>query len=121
MYDKFPDHTFFVYMADGEGEPLPFQEFTGFGTSKLKKQYDKEIGEVRKALKKRKLELTPEERRESGDKILRRMYENSSEDGKAKFREHSPVRMYHVWIKMIDGMPKEEEPEMVGEVDFRNS
>ncbi len=119
MYDQFPDHTFYVYIADAKGEPLPFRNFTGYGVSKLKKQYDPEIGEVRKKLKKRKVELTAEERRASGDKILRRVYGNSPETGQEMFKEHSPVRMYHVWIKMIEGKPVEEEPEMVGEVDFR--
>ncbi|MEM9480387.1 MAG: hypothetical protein AAGA58_12110 [Verrucomicrobiota bacterium] len=119
MYDQFPDHTFYVYLADGTGEPLAFKSFTGYGVSKFKKKYDPEIGEVRKALDKRKLELTAEERRESGDLILRRVYTNASEEGKAMFREHSPVRMYHVWIKTKEGKPVEEEAEMVGEVDFR--
>ena len=43
MYDKFPDHTFYVYVADKNGIPIPVQDLTGVNTSKLKKPYDYEL------------------------------------------------------------------------------
>ena len=37
MYDKFPDHTYFLYVGDRDGNPIPIKELTGINTSKLKK------------------------------------------------------------------------------------
>jgi len=113
MYDKFPDHTFYVYVCDKDGQPIPVHDLTGINTSKLKKPYDKAIDKVRKKLKKRKLELTAEERRTAGEKALFKLYGDAPDAGKAKLREHAPLQLYHVWIFSEDGKSVERPAEKI--------
>lgn len=113
MYDKFPDHTFYVYVSDKDGNPIPVHELTGINTSKLKKPYDKELNEVRKLLKKRKLELTPEERREAGETALRKLYNDAPPQGQQQLDPLAPLQLYHVWILSENGKSAEQPAEKI--------
>jgi hypothetical protein len=113
MYDKFPDHTFYVYVADRDGHPIPVHEITGINTSKLKKPYDKELNRTRKKLGKRKKELTADERRVAGETALRKLYESAPAAGKAKLEAFAPIQLLHVWIFSEDGKSAEQAAEKV--------
>ena len=113
MYDKFPDHTFYVYVGDKDGNPIPVHRLTGINTSKLKKPYDKEINQRRKQLKKRKLELTAEERRPAGETALRKLYNDAPAGGKAELDQHAPIQLFHVWIFSEDGKSVEKPAERI--------
>jgi hypothetical protein len=113
MYDKFPDHTFYVYVGDKDGQPIPIHEITGINTSKLKKPYDKEIDRVRKRLKKRKLELTAEERRGAGESTLRKLYGDAPAAGQRRLDELAPLQLFHVWIFSEGGRSAERPAEPV--------
>ena len=113
MYDKFPDHTFYVYVADRDGKPIPVHPITGINTSKLKKPYDKEFNRVRKCLKKRKLELTAEERRPAGETALRKLYLDAPPAGKKQLDSYAPIQLMHVWIFSEDGQSVEQPAESV--------
>ena len=113
MYKSFPDHTFYVYVGDKNGEPIPVKDLTGINTSKLKKPYNKEIDRVRKKLKKRKLELSPAERQEAGVTALRTLYNNAPAAGRERLDELAPLQLFHVWIHSRDGKSVEDEPEKV--------
>jgi len=115
MYDRFTDHTFYVYVADSGGDPLPVQTLTGIRTSRIKKPYDKALDKVRKSLDKRKRELTPEESNEAGLTALRKLYDDASPSGKEKLAEHSPIRLYQVDIYAIDGEIDKRPPELIAE------
>ena len=113
MYDKFPDHTFYVYVGDRDGNPIPVHEITGINTSKLKKPYDNELDRVRKRLKKRKLELTAEERRSAGEDTLRKLYGDAPDAGKQQLEELAPLQLFHVWIYSERGRSAEQPAEPV--------
>ena len=113
MYDKFPDHTYYVYVADKNGEPIPVHDLTGINTSKLKKPYDKELNVIRKKLKKRKLELDVEERREAGETALRQLYNSAPEAGQTKLRSMAPIQLRHVWIFSEKGKSVERAAETI--------
>ncbi len=98
MYDKFPDHTYYLYVGDRHGDPIPVHELTGINTSKLKKPYDKELNRTRKRLGKRKLELTVEERRSAGETTLQKLYNDAPAAGKRQMDELAPLQLFHVWI-----------------------
>lgn len=117
MYDKFPDHTFYVYVGGRDGEPIPVHEITGINTSKLKKPYDKEIDRVRKRLKKRKLELTAEERRSAGERTLRKLYGDAPPAGQGRLDELAPLQLFHVWIFSEGGRSVERPAEAIASFD----
>lgn len=125
MYDKFPDHTYYLYVADKEGNPLPFREFTGHGLTKPRKWYDSELRAIQKRLKeandyREKVNLTIADRRPAGELVLKKIFANSTEQGKEGWKKHSPVQLFHVWVKMKNAHPIEE-PDLVAEVDFTAS
>ena len=118
MYDRFTDHTFYVYVADGNGEPLPVQTVTGTRTSRIKKPYDKALDKLRKRLGKRKRELTPEESREAGLAALSKLYKDASAEAKAKLQKSSPIRLYQVDIYARDGEIDKQAPELIAELEL---
>ena len=118
MYASFSDHTFYVYVADGEGNPIPLQDITGTRTSKLKKPYDKDLNAVRRKLDKRKRELTVEERREAGERALAQIYRNTNDTAKAALEALAPLRLYHVDIYMVDGEVDERKAELVAQIEL---
>ncbi len=118
MYDRFTDHTFYVYVGDRDGQPVPVQELTSIRTSRLKKPYDKDLDQIRKGLGKRKRELSVAERGPAGERALLQLYRSSSEVAQAQLAELSPLRLYHVDIYMRDGEIVEEEPALIAEVEL---
>jgi len=113
MYDKFPDHTYYLYVGDRHGDPIPVHELTGINTSKLKKPYDKELNRTRKRLGKRKLELTVEERRSAGETTLQKLYNDAPAAGKRQMDELAPLQLFHVWIYSEGGRSAEQPAEAV--------
>ena len=103
MYDRFTDHTFYVYVTDRNGDPVALQTTTSIRSSRLKKPYDRRLDQVRKRLGKRKRELTVEERRDAGEEALTSLYADSSPEGKRRLDELSPITLQHVDIYMKDG------------------
>lgn len=116
MYDRFTDHTFYVYIADGEGDPLPIQTLTGTRTSRIKKPYDKALDVVRKEQDKRKRELTPAECRAAGEAALLKLYEDATESGREKLTARSPIRLYHVNVFARDGKIDKQPPALIAEL-----
>ena len=119
MYSKFPPHSYYVYIADGEGEPLPLQSMTHIVTSRLKKPFDRMLRDVSKEVGTKKSQLSPEQSEGAGEETLRQLYENSPDFGQTALREASPVRLYKAKIVMVDGEITEPAPEFIAEVDFR--
>jgi hypothetical protein len=113
MYDKFPDHTFYVFVADKDGRPIPVHQLTGINTSKLKKPYDKALDKIRKDLGKRKLELTAEERRPAGEAALEALFKITPPDQRAALATHTPIQLYHVWILSEKGKAVEQPAEKI--------
>jgi hypothetical protein len=118
MYDKFPDHTFYIFLKDGEDKPVPLQVVTGTRTSTFKKPYDKALNRVRKDLKKRKRELTVAERESSGLDALTQLYNNAPDEVKRKLEELSPLRLYHAEVDMTEEGIVEREPELIAELSL---
>ena len=117
MYDKFPDHTYYIFVKNGDDEPIAFQKTTGTRTAGFKKPYDKELNAIRKELGKRKRELTAAEREPAGLRALQRLYDNANDAVKRRLEEIAPLRLYHADINMTDdGKIDEREPVLVAEL-----
>ena len=113
MYQSFPDHTFYVFVGDKDGEPIPVKDLTGLATSKLKKPYDKDIRQIGKELDKRKRELSIEDRRPAGERLLRKLYNDAPPAGREKLDTMVPLQLYHVWIYSRDGKSDEQAAERI--------
>ena len=118
MYDRFTDHTFYVYVTDKDGQAVPLQEITGIRTSRLKKPYDKALDKTRKPLKKRKRELTVADRRDAGLTALANLYRDSNPAAKAKLQALAPISLHHVDVFMRDGDLDERPPEKIASLDL---
>lgn len=116
MYARFTDHTYYVYVCDGEGKPIPIQNLTGIRTSKIKKPYDKDLDAVRKTNGKRKRELNAAEKEAAGVSALAQIWRNSNERNRERLLEHSPLKLYHVDIYVRDGKIDERPAEFIAEL-----
>ncbi len=116
MYHNFSDLTYYVYVADGDGEPIAVQSLTYNRTTRLRKIYDDELEPIRLELRKRRAELTPEERRPAGEHTLHWLVENSPRHGQRALREIGTLRFYHVNVTVIGDAVGEMEHELVAEI-----
>jgi len=119
MYASFTDHTFYVYVAGKDDQPLALETVTGgIRTGKLKKPYDRDIDKKRRQLGKRKRNLTPEERREAGEQALTQVYRNCTPPARARLEKQAPIKLYHVDIYMREGRVDERPPQLIAEIEL---
>lgn len=116
MYRNFSDLTYYVYVADGEGEPIAVQSLTYNRTTRLRKIYDDELEPIRLELRKRRAELTPEERRPAGEYALHWLVENSPPHGQRALREIGTLRFYHVNVTVVGDAVGELDHELIAEI-----
>lgn len=119
MYDKFPDHTFYIFLKDGNDDPIPLQEITGTRTASFKKPYDRELNAIRKKLKKRKRELSIAERQPAALRSLETLYRNATPPVKKRLEKLSPLRLYHADIYMTAEGIDERPPELIAELELK--
>lgn len=115
MYKSFGDHTYYVFVADADGEPIPVQSITHVRTSRLKKIYDGQLREIQKNVDSRKRDLTPEQRRPAAEETLRWLYANTREEARPILDRSRVLRLYHADITLEDGAILQHDPELVGE------
>jgi hypothetical protein len=119
MYASFSDHTFYVYVAGKNDKPLALQKVTGgIRTSKLKKPYERDLDKKRRELRKRKRDLTADERREAGEQALAQVYRNCTPAARARLEKEAPIKLYHVDIYMREGKVDELPPQFIAEIDL---
>lgn len=122
MYSNFEDQTYYVWLADGEGEPIPVQKVTYMRLGKIKKVYNSGLLAVREEIgkqtgsKPRKRNLTQAQRRGPGDETLRWIYANSHEAAQTTLREAAPLKLFHVDIRIEGNKVVEGDPVLVGEL-----
>ena len=70
MYSSFGRDTYYVYLADGAGEPLATIASFGITTPILKKMYDTELQREVKRLRTRRTRLRLEQKTPVGERVL---------------------------------------------------
>jgi hypothetical protein len=122
MYSNFEDQTYYVWLADGQGEPIPAQKLTYNRLGRIKKIYNTGLQEVREEAgeqtgkKPRKRDLTLQQRRPPGDETLRWIYTNSRPEAQRVLRESAPLRLYQVDVRIEGNQVVEDPAELVGEL-----
>ena len=122
MYSNFEDQTYYVWLGDAEGNPIPVQTTTGLRLGRIKKVYNTGLLEAREIAgaefgkKPRKRDLTPDQRRAPADTTLLWIYESSSDRAKAILRAAAPLGLYQVDITIADNSVAETTPLRVGEL-----
>lgn len=122
MYDGMSSETFYVYITDGEDNPLPSMDVIGERVSKLKRIYDTELRRIRNALskeeRKSKYEFTIEERSPASRHTLEWCIDTAmaKEASRKKLQEHESIRLYQAMVLMRDGKVVQPPPELVGEI-----
>ncbi|MGI9244336.1 MAG: hypothetical protein ACR2RV_26290 [Verrucomicrobiales bacterium] len=122
MYSNFEDQTYYVWLADGQGAPIPVEKITYNRLGRIKKIYNSGLQEVRSEIgkatgkKPRKRELTLAQRRGPGDTTLRWIYENSRPAAQQSLRDAAPLRLYQVNIRIEGNRVVEDPRKLVGEL-----
>ncbi|MGI8605463.1 MAG: hypothetical protein ACR2OZ_21015 [Verrucomicrobiales bacterium] len=106
MYGDFPDRTYYVYIADEKGNPLPLFTLFGYRTTFLKRVYNRKVSELVKQLEEAGEEielhlLTPEQLRPAGDATLAWLVESNRRPSR-KTAPQVALRLVHVNIEMED-------------------
>ncbi len=119
MYSNFPDRTYYVYIADGEGTPLPLHDLFGYRTTKLKRIFNGEMKGVLAALDEEGSDeaemhlVSAESLRPAGDATLKWLVEN---DRRRKKKEGNPppkLQLVQVEIE-LHGTTLEKKERVVG-------
>jgi hypothetical protein len=117
MYSRFSDQTYYVYVADGNGSPIPVETVTYHRTAKIKKIYHTELTEIGQALDKRLRELTPVERQPAGRHTLEWLVKSTGET-KPQLLAYGALQLYQVDVVSEDGHATEREPTLVGSLEL---
>jgi hypothetical protein len=121
MYSDFSDETYYVWLADSEGNPIASQSVTGLRLGRIKKVYNKGLLAARESVGEesgdtpRKRDLTNAQKRPSGEATLAWIFQSSHEPARVTLRKASPLRLYQVDITIKDSRVIESTPELVGE------
>lgn len=118
MYSSFSDHTFFVYIADANDQPIAIEVLTAIRTGRLKKVYDSQLRSVSKKLGKRKREINVEERHDIGLETLRWFFSSSRDEIKPYLKKYKLLKLYHVDITIVDREITEHPPQLIAEFDM---
>lgn len=113
MYSSFTNKTFYVYLADGAGQPLPASASTGLRTSQLKKIYQRELRKEEPPPGRPRPALTLEQKRSAGNRVLASLKQSQWVRKRSKLP--SALRFYEVNISFRDGR-FEKQPLLVGEL-----
>ena len=106
MYSRFGRGTHYIYLANGDAQPLPSYATIGISTATLKKMYETELRQEARRLGTRRGKLGDEPKRIVGERILSgfRRAEASGTLG------HLPpvLRLYEVQIRLADAQLQKE-------------
>lgn len=116
MYSRFSDRTYYVYVTDRAGDPIPVQSITYIRTSRIKKVYDGNLGRIKENLDKDKRELSPEERAPAGAAALEWLYQTTRDEMKPTLDRLGGLQLHSVEVRLQDGETVEMPAELVGEI-----
>jgi hypothetical protein len=108
MYSSFTDFEYYVFLTDGQDQPLALEKVTlGLKTSALKKQFDNRIDKITDAKGKgvRNRDVTPEMARPHGEALLcdlQKKYPNLA--------TISTLKLYQVTLQIKEGAVAESAP-----------
>jgi hypothetical protein len=107
MYSGFDPWDYYIYVADAQGHPLPFEALTrGYKVNSLKKKFDDLIDEL--PMKNR--DVTAELARPAGLRVLRELCDSYRE-----LAAKAPIRLYKVDLSMKDGAVRESDAQLAAE------
>jgi hypothetical protein len=102
MYSTFGPKTYYLYLADGAGVPIPVLTVLGMRTTTLKKVFATEIRKEREHFPARPKRLTPAQKQAVGERLLARL--KASPAAKKRGRKVPNVlRLYEVNISLVEG------------------
>lgn len=102
MYSSFGRETYYVYLADAEGRPLPTLETIGMTTPILKKIYDRELQREVRRLRTKRRRMSTEQKSPVGARVLQSLQASLARQG-PDGEPARVLRLYEVNISVEDG------------------
>ena len=103
MYASFTHRTYYVHLADGNGQPVAAASSTGLRTSQLKKIYQRELlTEARRPGRVRQ-RMTAEEKGAAGARLLATLKNSQWVQQQGATTFPAVVRLYEVNISLREG------------------
>ncbi len=99
MYSGFGRNTYYVYLADGNGTPIPALTTMGVSTPTLKKMFADEMAKEREHFKLHPKKLTLEQKRDPGERLLARIKSSSAALARSAPKPEV-LRLYEVTISL---------------------
>ena len=98
MYSSFQRDTYYVYLADESGQPLPTLSTLGMTTPILKKHYDREVQREVRRLRTRRRLMSAQQKAPAGERILRALKPLAERHGTSDAARRRTLRLYEVNI-----------------------
>lgn len=102
MYSSFGPTTYYLYLADGAGAPIPALTTVGMSTTTLKKIFATEIRKERERLPARPKRLTPEQKQAVGERLLAKLKASPVAQRRGG-KVPAVLRLYEVNISLAGG------------------
>ena len=106
---SFSRYSYYVYVTDKEGNPVPLETITSVRVAKLKKVFQSELNGLKERVKEETGDwpgfhtLTVEEKRPAGEAALAWLEDVWKEGAKPTFRELAPVTFHQVNLEVDEG------------------
>jgi hypothetical protein len=117
MYSSFEPETYYVYVTDGQDQPVAMGITFGIAASDVKKAFDRKLDAAKKAVggKVRKANLPLETQAQAGREVLDWLKDNAPNEQKPRIAKLHALRLYRMDLK-YDGSTLVKTPRQVGEV-----
>jgi hypothetical protein len=108
MYSSFEDWTYYVYVTDKSGAPVPLETVTSVRVAKLKKVFQSELDALKDQVRAAGGDwpgfggLALEQRRPAGEAALAWLEGVWKEGARPGYGELAPVTFHQVTVEMVD-------------------
>ena len=114
MYSSFSKNTYYVYVEDKNGDPVPIGRLSSLSTYSLRKIYNRRLKELQKEYReadpeyrKRQSEMTLEETEAAAEVALRSLVLNWSNPDSPEFAQLRPLQLCKVDLFLENGKIRE--------------
>ena len=116
MYSKFSPNPIYVYITDGNDEPIAHERFGAMSTA-IKKDFDRRLRQVKAEIGIPMRDMTGEQKSPAGDAALKHVVANAGPERMASIAAKS-LRLYEVTLTLAEDGDAQKNVKQVGEIEL---